>query len=271
MGGEGRLPSRIPSRNSSPATRVAAAALGAGSSQRTVRCLGPSPPSLTAPISGGGTSARRPAPAPCHGPAGRGCGSRRPRSRGISAKRSGGVQSMYSTRKPLLSAPATWSDSSCTTWGETSELVGGGEVADLERLAEAVGAADVGHEVARGAPLEELAELEARVVVLAGGHRDAGSRGRPPRRRRGRRRAPAPRTRRDRGPRAAAAWRRLPEHVELLVDVDHDADAVAERLPHRLDALAGSPAGRGGGSSSCSSGSPSAAYAPPRSTRSSTR
>src|SRR5262249_51145324 len=48
------------------------------------------------------------------------------------------------------------------------DLVGGGQVADLQRLAETVGPADVRHQVARGPPLEQFAELEARVVVLAG-------------------------------------------------------------------------------------------------------
>src|SRR5206468_2616113 len=39
---------------------------------------------------------------------------------GISSNRSGGVQSMNSTRKPLASAPTTCSESSCTTCGETA-------------------------------------------------------------------------------------------------------------------------------------------------------
>lgn len=50
--------------------------------------------------------------------------------------------------------------------------MGGGEAGGLERLAEAVGPADIGHQVARGAALDEVAELEPRVVVLAGGDRD---------------------------------------------------------------------------------------------------
>jgi hypothetical protein len=40
--------------------------------------------------------------------------------------------------------------------------VGGGELTDAQGLAEAVGAADVGHQVARRAALDQLAELEAR-------------------------------------------------------------------------------------------------------------
>src|SRR5919108_4319707 len=46
------------------------------------------------------------------------------------------------------------------------DLVGGGQRADAEHLAEAVGAADVGHQIGGGATLDRLAELEARVVVL---------------------------------------------------------------------------------------------------------
>ena len=73
----------------------------------------------------------------------------------------------------MESAPATWIEISYTTCGETCDAVRGGEVADLQRLAEAVGAADVGHQVARGLLLDQVAELVAGVMVLAGGHRDA--------------------------------------------------------------------------------------------------
>jgi len=113
--------------------------------------------------------------------------------------------------------------------------VRGGQRADAQRLRQSVGAADVGHQVARGASLDQVAELEARVVVLPGRDGDPD------------------RTRHLR----AAGWivgeRRLfvPdeieifEHarltngavdVELLVHVDHHPDAVAHGLLHRLDA-----------------------------------
>src|SRR5882762_9579563 len=48
------------------------------------------------------------------------------------------------------------------------DLMRGRVAADSHRLGKTVGAANVGHEIARGAALDELPELEARVVVLAG-------------------------------------------------------------------------------------------------------
>src|SRR5437773_11444836 len=57
--------------------------------------------------------------------------------------------------------------------GRERNLVRGGQCADTQRLRESVGAADVGHQVARGAALDQLAELEASVVVLAGGDGNA--------------------------------------------------------------------------------------------------
>ena len=124
-----------------------------------------------------------------------------------------------------------------------------------QRLAEAVGPAHVGHQVARGPPLDQLAELEARVVVLAGrhgnldgvGHLRAGGDVV------GQHRLLVP------DEIELLEQRRLTdvaEHVELLVDVDHHAHAGAEGLLARPRHARGSPAGRGRGSSSCSSGSP---------------
>src|SRR5882672_9534000 len=52
------------------------------------------------------------------------------------------------------------------------DLVRGRMAADTHRLGKAVGAADVRHEIPRGAALDEVTELEARVIVLAGCNRD---------------------------------------------------------------------------------------------------
>ena len=116
------------------------------------------------------------------------------------------------------------------------QLVGGGEMADPKRLAEAVGAADVGHEKAGCPPLDEIAELEARLMVLAGGDRDADRAG-------------------DLGAGSDIVGehrllepneievleeRRLaycPKYVEPLIDVHHETDAVAQGLAYGLDAL----------------------------------
>jgi len=120
--------------------------------------------------------------------------------------------------------------------GRDRELVRGGEAADLERLAEAVGAAEIGHQVAGGASLDEVTELEARVVVLAGGHRDVDAAGhlRAGGQVVGQHRLLVPHeVQVFQEPRLA----KVAEHVELLVDVHHEPDPVAHRLLHRQHAL----------------------------------
>jgi len=106
----------------------------------------------------------------------------------------------------------------------------------LKGLAEPVGPAHVGHEVAGGASLDEVPELEAGVVVLAGGDgnvdpaRDLGARGQIV----GEHRLLVP----DQVQLFQhARLAEVAEHVQLLVDVDHHADPVADRLLHGQDAL----------------------------------
>src|SRR6266404_2072614 len=120
--------------------------------------------------------------------------------------------------------------------GRDGHLVGAREAPDPERLAEAVGAADVGHEIAGRPALDQLPELEPRVVVLAGRHRnpdvtrDLGARGDVV----GEDRLLVPdEVQVFQEPRLADRA----QDVELLVRVDHEADALAERLAHGHDPL----------------------------------
>src|SRR5712691_1859758 len=119
-------------------------------------------------------------------------------------------------------------------------LVGLGEVRDPQRLGEPVGATHIGHEVSGGPPLDQIPELEARVVVLAGGHgnpdalRNLGAGGEVV----GEHRFLVPdEVEIFQEPGLAD----VAEDVELLVHVDHEADLIAESLAHGLDALAVHP------------------------------
>jgi hypothetical protein len=99
------------------------------------------------------------------------------------------------------------------------------------RVSEAVGPADVGHQVAGRAPIDQIAKLEAGVVVLAGRHRDvdAGRHLRAGREIVGQHRLLVP------DEIEVGEQTRLSdvaEHVELLVDVHHQADVVTHRLLH---------------------------------------
>lgn len=114
-------------------------------------------------------------------------------------------------------------------------LMGRSEVADPEGLAEAVGPADIRHEVACGAPLDQLAELETRLIVFAGGHRDADGTGHLG--------AGGSVVRQHRllkpGESKVLEELRLAnsaQHVEPLVGVHHELHPVAERPSDGLDA-----------------------------------
>src|SRR5919198_730070 len=87
---------------------------------------------------------------------------------GSSAKRSGGAQSMNSTRKPFAAAPTTWMAISWMRCG-----VSGGESSDAQGLGKTIGAAHVGHRVLHCPAIEKLLEFPAGVVVLAARDRNA--------------------------------------------------------------------------------------------------
>src|SRR5438105_7671481 len=117
------------------------------------------------------------------------------------------------------------------------ELVRGGEPADAQRFAVAVGAAHVGHEVARRAALDQLAEFVAGVVVFPGRYRNSYAFGNL--------RAGGDVVGQDRllvpEEIQVLEQRRLPDiaqDVEPLIDVDHQPHALTERAPYCFDPLA---------------------------------
>src|SRR6266480_915187 len=117
------------------------------------------------------------------------------------------------------------------------DRVRGCQAADAQRFAVAVRAADVGHQVARRAALDQLAEFVAGVVVLARGDRDSyffGDLG-----------AGGDIVSQDRlfipDQVQVLEQRRLPnvaQDVEALIDVDHQPHALAQRAPYCFDPLA---------------------------------
>ena len=106
-------------------------------------------------VSRSGTSARPPAPAPCRGRAGRGCGSRRRRISGMLDEEIGRHPVHVLDEEAVGERAGHLERELVHDVGRDRRSGGRRPGADLERLAEAVGAADVGHQVARGAPLDQ--------------------------------------------------------------------------------------------------------------------
>src|SRR5258706_589225 len=116
------------------------------------------------------------------------------------------------------------------------DLVRGRMAADSHCLGKTVGAANVGHEIARGAALDELPEFEAGVVVLAGRDRNLD------RVRDFRAGRDLVREHRLFLPPEGELFERLvlsdvPLDGQALVHVHHHAHAIAQRAAHRTDAL----------------------------------